>query len=96
MIVYGYAKDFYYTPEGTLQVQVRVPSIHGAFDVLDYGGKRAVGYVRDKDIPYYPSVLLPRDPMDGDVVMMTSLNEKSTELIVIGLTGSSYYKGFMI
>lgn len=96
MILFGYAKDFYYNSEGTLMVQVRVPNIHGAFELLDYNGKRPIGYVRDQDLPYYMSVLLPRDPIDGDVVMLTTRNEKSTEFIVIGLTGSSYYKGFII
>lgn len=96
MIVYGYAKDFYYTSDGTLEVQVRVPSIHGAFELKDYKGKTPRGYIQDSDLPYYNSLLLPRDPSDGDVVMLMTTNEKGRDLIVIGLTGGSYYKGFII
>lgn len=93
MIVYGYAKDYYYTNDGTLQIRVRIPQIHGAFDQSEYRGKPVRNYVLDKDLPYYPSMLLPHLPMDGEVVVLSSINEAMNNFIVLGLTGGSYYSG---
>ena len=93
MIVYGYAKSHKYTGDGTLMVQVRIPSIHGAFAQRNYGGKTIRGYVLDQDLPYYHSVLLPHLPNDGEVVALVSTNDKNPEFLVVGLTGGSYYNG---
>ena len=38
MIVYGYVKGVKYSGDGTMQIQVRIPNVHGAFDIADYGG----------------------------------------------------------
>lgn len=93
MITFGYAKGHQYTNDGTLLLQVRVPSIHGAFDQSSYRGKPIRNYVRDEDLPWYQSILLPHMPTDGEVVVLSSLSGAGTEFIVIGLTGGSYYSG---
>lgn len=93
MLVYGYAKDYKYTGDGTLLIRVRIPSIHGPYSKADYSGKRIRNYVADQDLPYYQSLLLPHRPVDGEVVALMSTNEKSSVFIVIGLTGGSYRTG---
>ena len=92
MIVFGYAKDYYYTGDSTIVVKVRVPNIHGPYKKEDAKGKTLHNYVDDVDLPYYQSVMLPRAPHDGDVVVLTPLSESNSNLdfLVIGLTGSSY------
>ena len=92
MIVYGYVKQYSYMNDGTLSVQVRVPQIHGPYSQTDAGGKTIRNYVRDEDLPWYPSLLLPHLPNEGEVVMLQSANDsKSAEYVVLGLTGGSYY-----
>jgi len=92
MIVYGYVKQYSYLNDGTLSVQVRVPQIHGPYSQTDAGGKIIRNYVQDKDLPWYPSLLLPHLPNEGEVVMLQSANDsKSAEYVVLGLTGGSYY-----
>lgn len=91
MVINGYAKSYKYAGDGTLMIQVRIPTIHGPMDTKDYKGSVSRNYVRDEDLPYYPSLLLPHLPADGEVVVLMSKNEKTTELFVIGLTGGSYY-----
>lgn len=93
MIVYGYAKGFMYTGDGTLKVKVRVPSIHGPYKQSEYKGNKVKNYTLDSNLPYYSSLELPRNPNEGDVVMLTTTNERSTDFIVIGLTGGSYSGG---
>ena len=93
MIVFGYAKQYQYTNDGTLMIQVRVPAIHGAFDRTAYRGKTIRNYVDDADLPYYQSILLPHLPTDGEVVALSAVNTAQNEFIVIGLTGGSYYSG---
>jgi len=93
MIVYGYAKGFMHTGDGTLKVRVRVPSIHGPFKQSEYNGQKVKNYTKDADLPYYTSVELTRNPNDGDVVMLLTSNDKSTEFTVIGLTGGTYNGG---
>lgn len=92
MIVFGYAKDYYYSGDSTLVIRVRIPNIHGPYRREDAKGKTIHNYVEDADLPYYQSVLLPRNPNDGDVLALTPLSESSTNLdfLVIGLTGASY------
>lgn len=93
MITYGYAKRYMYTGDSTLQIQVRIPSIHGPYSQSEYRGKLARNYVRDADLPYYPSLLLPHLPAEGEVVALCSKDNANTDFIVIGLTGGSYYTG---
>ena len=92
MIVYGYVKGHKTTSDGAYYVQVRVPSIHGPYRQSEYRGQPVRNYVQDWDLPYYPSSELTRDPNDGDVVMLSSSNEKSSDFTVVGLTGGSYFK----
>ena len=93
MITYGYVKQYYYTNDGTLMIQVRIPSIHGPYKLTDYKGNKIRNYTRDENLPYYPSILLPHLPLDGEVVAVSSLDSGNSQFIVIGLTGGSYHKG---
>lgn len=94
MIVFGYAKQYRYSGDSTLYVQVRIPAIHGPYRQQDAGGKTIRNYVRDKDLPFYQSILLPHMPNDGDVVALISLDDtQGGDLMVVGLTGGSYQLG---
>lgn len=93
MIVYGYVKDTKYAGDGTLLIQVRVPNEHGPYLISDYKGKRVRNYVQDKDLPWYPSLLLPYMPKEGEVVAISSLDDTSSSWLVLGLTGGSYNVG---
>lgn len=93
MVIYGYAKDYYYTGDATLLIRCRIPTIHGPYNYNDFKGSRPKRYTQDKDLPYYPSVLLPNLPVDGDVVALLSTDEGNEHFIVIGLMGSSYNSG---
>ena len=90
MITYGYAKDYKYTGDGSLMIRVRIPSIHGPYSRAEYNGKTVRNYVEDNDLPYYPSVLLPHMPLDGEVAVLSSLNTGNSQFIVLGLTGSRF------
>lgn len=90
MLTHGYAKGYKYAGDGTLLVKVRIPSIHGAYTQQEYQGRRPHNYVLDKDLPYYPSVILPNLPGEGDVVLLCSINESNQEWYVIGLTGGAF------
>lgn len=94
MIVYGYAKETKYNNDGILEIKVRIPQIHGPYLQTDAKGKTIHNYVRDQDLPYYQAVLSNPSIVvsDGDVVMLQSEDDaQSSELIVIGVTGSNYY-----
>lgn len=93
MIVYGYVKDYKYSGDGTLQIQVRIPNVHGPFQISDYGGKKIRNYTADEDLPWYPSLLLPHLPTNGEVVAISSLDNTSSNWLVLGLTGGSYNAG---
>ena len=93
MIVYGYAKGFMYPGDGTMKIQVRVPNVHGAYALSDYNGKTVRNYTKDADLPWYPSLLLPHEPSEGEVVALSSLDNSASNWIVIGLTGGSYNAG---
>lgn len=93
MIVYGYVKDFKYAGDGTMKIQVRIPNIHGAYLLTDYNGKKVRNYTSDEDLPWYPSLLLPHEPTEGEVVALASLDKSSSSWLVIGLTGGSYDAG---
>lgn len=90
MLTFGFAKDYTYDNDGTLKIKVRIPSAHGPY--RQQAGKGS--YTRDQDLPWLTSLLLPSMPSEGDVVALQSINEsKSSEFIVIGLTGGNYYNG---
>lgn len=93
MITYGYAKKYYYTNDGTLMIQVRIPSIHGPYKQSDARGRTIRNYVRDEDLPEYQSILLPHLPIDGEVVALMATDGSAKEFVVIGLTGGSYQQG---
>lgn len=90
MIVYGLVNEYRYAGDGTLQIQVRIPSIHGPANKSDYKGQTIRSYTEDSDLPWYSSLLLPYLPNKGEVVALASTNESSSSgFIVLGLTGGS-------
>ena len=93
MITYGYAKGYQYSNDGTLMIKVRIPSVHGAYELGANRGKLPRNYVRDEDLPWYPSLLLPQMPSEGDVVAITSLSKGNNNFLILGLTGGSYNSG---
>lgn len=95
MIIYGYAKGYRYNGDGTLSIRVRIPSIHGPYTQKEFNGRRYHNYVLDKDLPFYQSVLLPYVPGEGEIVMLSSVNESNQEWVVIGLTGGAYGRGLL-
>ena len=94
MIIHGYVKSYKYAGDGTLLIQVRIPTIHGPMNQKEYNGAAKRNYVSDENLPYYQSLLLPHLPAEGEVVMLLSKNEKTSEFVVLGLTGGSYYNNF--
>ena len=93
MITYGYAKGYQYANDGTLMIKVRIPSVHGAYDLSQYKGKAVRNYVKDEDLPYIPSVLLTQLPTEGDVVAVASTDSGKSTFLVLGLIGGSYNSG---
>lgn len=87
MIVYGFAKDRKYTENGELQIQVRIPNIHGPYRQDEYMGKKVTNYTPDDKLPWYTSLLLSRLPNDGEVV---ALLQDGSDFLVLGLTGGQY------
>ena len=51
MIIYGYAKEYKYSGDGTLWVKTRIPSIHGPYNEKEAKGVRLRSYTRDADLP---------------------------------------------
>lgn len=94
MIVYGYVKTYRYAGDGTLEIQVRIPSVHGPMKQRAYQGQAVRNYVRDDQLPFYPSLLLPHLPTEGEVVALAATNTSTSDFIVIGLTGGSYYSTY--
>lgn len=90
MITYGFVKDTRYAGDGTLMIRVRIPTIHGAYDKSEYNGKTMRNYTADMNLPWYPSLLLPHMPVEGEVVALSSLDKTSSNWLVIGLTGGSH------
>jgi hypothetical protein len=90
MIVYGYAKDYSYTSDGTLMIQVRIPSVDGPVSQSEYNGQKVTNYKSDSDLSWYPSLLLPHLPNTNEVVALTSINSSCNDWLVIGLMGSEY------
>ena len=93
MIVFGYVKDTRYAGDGTLLIRTRIPNVHGPYLLSDYKGKKIRNYTKDEDLPWYPSLILPYLPGDGDVVALTSLDDTSSSWLILGLTGGSYNAG---
>ena len=91
MIVNGYVKDYKYAGDGTLLIKVRIPSIHGPVNQREYKGAQVRNYVTDENLPYYPALIPPHLPNDGEVVALMSTNDKNSKFIVLGLTGGAYY-----
>lgn len=92
MVVYGYAKNYLRSTDNTYSLQVRIPSIHGPYKQSDSKGKTVHNYVKDEDLPWYSSLMLPRIPNDGEIVALLNTNNSdvNTDFLVIGLTGASY------
>lgn len=90
MVTFGYAKGYQISDTGTLNIRVRIPAIHGPCSQTEYRGAPIHNYVRDEDLPYIPSLVLPQLPKDGQVVAITSLDDSNNQFLVIGLTGSQY------
>lgn len=93
MLIMGYAKGYRYAGDGTLQIRVRIPSIHGPYKQTEYKGRTPRNYVLDQDLPFCNSVILPHLPGEGDVVLLCSVNESNQEWMVIGLTGGVFNTG---
>lgn len=93
MLMYGYAKEFRVNGDGTHSIRVRIPAIHGPYKQSQGQGKQLRNYVQDDNLPWYPSLLLPYNPTDGDVVVLSTTNDTTNSWIVIGLTGGSYNTG---
>lgn len=93
MITYGFAKDYNFDGDGTMKVQVRIPSIHGPYRQESTKER----YTRDIDLPWYTSLLLPNYPAEGDVVALEPLTSSAnSQFIVIGMTGGNYHNGTRI
>ena len=94
LLVYGYAKEYMMNGDGTMSIRVRIPSIHGPYKQSQAGGRTIRNYVQDDNLPWYPSIMLPYTPTDGDVVALISTNDSGDyNWFVIGLTGGSYNSG---
>ena len=88
MKVYGYAKQYQYTGDGTLIIKTRIPAIHGPLNKSEYKGQKIRRYTEDNDLPWYPSLILPHLPNADEVVALVSINEASSSgFLIIGLTG---------
>ena len=97
MIVYGYAKQTRYNNDGILEIQTRLPQIHGPYLQSDAKGKTIHNYTRDQDLPYYQA-LISNDirVSDGDVVILESENPgMGAGMIITGVTGANYYSGLV-
>ena len=89
MIVFGICKGYKSYEDGTFHMKVRIPSIHGPYKQQSTRS----AYTQDKDLPWLPSILLPKEPKEGDVAVLSSMTEsRSCDFIVIGLTGGNCLK----
>ena len=93
MFMYGYAKAYRMNGDGTMSIKVRVPTLHGPYVQTQAQGKTIRNYVEDGSLPWYPSILLPYTPTDGDIVVISTTNDTPNSWLVIGLTGGSYNSG---
>lgn len=90
MVIYGYVISYKYSNTGELFIQTRIPNIHGPLKQQEYRGQKVTNYVKDEDLPWYASVLLPHLPNYGEVVALLSTNSSNNDFIVLGLTGGQY------
>lgn len=91
MIVYGYAIEYSYAGTGQLMIKVRIPNIHGPYNQREYRGQKVKNYTSDENLPWYPSLLLPHLPNNGEVVALLQVSDStSSDFLVIGLTGGQY------
>lgn len=93
MVTTGYAIKYRYADNGTTEVQVRIPNVHGPMNKSEYNGKTARNYVEEEDLPYFMSVIMPHMPSYGDVVVLESNHTSQREWTVIGMTGGNYKRG---
>lgn len=93
MIIFGYVKQYKYTGDGTLLIQVRIPVIHGPYTLKEYKGMPVRNYVSDDDLPWYQSVILPYLPNVGEVVALAPMDDGKSDFFIIGSTGGSYQTG---
>ena len=90
MIIYGFAKAYADDGDGTLKVQVRIPSIHGPYKQQN----TKQPYTLDKDLPWVTCLMTVNLPVEGDVVMLQSINESNgSDYVGLGLTGGNYHDG---
>lgn len=75
---------------GGYDIQVRIPSVHGAYKKSDYKGKTPKNYVNDKDLPWYPSIESVTNRTVGSIAVLLAVNPSASSFIVIGTTGSEY------
>jgi len=90
MIVYGYAIDSKYESSGEFKIKVRIPSIHGPMTQKEYKGSRVRNYVSDEDLPYFASLILPHEPVNGEILAIATTGDSPSNWLVLGYTGSSY------
>lgn len=93
MLVFGYVKQYKYTGDGTLLIQVRIPVIHGPYTQKEYNGLPVRNYVSDENLPWYQSVILPHLPNVGEVVALVPMDDGKSDFVVVGVTGGSYQTG---
>ena len=89
-VTYGYAMNSKYGGDGNLYIQVRIPSVHGPYDQREYLGKQVRKYTQDKDLPWFPSVILPHMPAQGEVVALVAVDDWGSSFLITGLMGGSY------
>lgn len=92
MITFGYAKEYRINADGTWEVKTRIPSIHGPYKQSDANGRSIRNYVTDAELPWIQSLILPKEPTDGDVVAVESVDNSNNNFLIIGLTGAKYAK----
>lgn len=93
MVMYGYAKDYKYTSDGGLLIQVRIPNIHGARNRSDYKGLPIRNYVDDVNLPYYPSLLLKDLPTYDQTVALIPVDSSNSSFLVLGPVSGLYMAG---
>ena len=93
MITYGYIVASQPNQMGGYEMQVRIPSVHGAYNLEDYRGQTPRNYVQDKDLPWYPCLESVTNRTTGSIAVLAAINYSNNSFIVIGTTGSSYVVG---
>ena len=86
MITFGIAKSVETRKDGTVWVKTRIPSVHGADSQSAYAGQIIRNYTPDDRLPWYQSILLPKNPSSGDILALLSINNANNDFLVIGIT----------